>query len=54
MNTEEQKKPGRPALTEVYCVTSSTKTSKGQIYHGDRVKLPQDEAQGLIKRGLVK
>jgi hypothetical protein len=50
---DEKKGPGRPALTEVYCTTSLVKTSKGTFHHGDRVKLPQEEAAALKKRGFV-
>lgn len=51
--TEEKKKQGRPALQEVYCLVSVLKTSKGPMAHGDRLKLPLDEATRLIKQGKV-
>lgn len=50
---DEKKGPGRPALVEVYCTSSFLKTSKGLIHHGDRVKLPREEADALKKKGLV-
>lgn len=53
MTEEEQKKPGRPALDEVYCIASLVKTSKGVFHHGDRVKLPKDEAAVLKAKRFV-
>lgn len=50
---DEEKKPGRPAYVEVYCITASVLTSKGRVHHGDRVKLPADEANALRKRNMV-
>jgi hypothetical protein len=50
---DDEKKAGRPAYVEVYCITSAVLTSKGRIFHGDRIKLPPDEAQALRKRNLV-
>lgn len=50
---DDEKKAGRPAYVEVYCITSIVRTSKGPIYHGDRVKLPPDEAAALKRRKLV-
>ena len=52
--TDDPKKPGRPALTEIYCLQSSLVTSKGRIMHGDRVKLPKEEAEQLIAEGRAK
>jgi hypothetical protein len=51
---DDEKKPGRPAHEEVYCITSTVATSKGRIQHGDRVKLPPEEAALLRKKGFVK
>ena len=53
MTEEEQKKPGRPALDEVYCISSLVKTSKGTFHHGDRVKLPKEEAERLKAKRFV-
>ncbi len=50
---DDEKKAGRPAYVEVYCVTSAVTTSKGRIHHGDRIKLPPEEAAALKKRNLV-
>lgn len=50
---EEEKKPGRPAGVEVYCVVSHCKTSKGLMNHGDRQRLPKAEAEDLKAKGLV-
>jgi hypothetical protein len=50
---DDEKKAGRPSFIEVYCITASVLTSKGRIHHGDRIKLPPDEAQALRKRNLV-
>ena len=50
---EEEKKVGRPALVEVYCLCGNLKTSKGRLFHGDRVKLPKEEAEDLKAKYMV-
>lgn len=50
----EKQKQGRPALVEVYCVVGWAETSKGRIHHGDRVKVPREEAERLKAEGKVK
>ncbi len=54
MTEDEPRKPGRPALEEVYCIASIVKTSKGTIHHGDRVKIPKGEAAALRAKRLVR
>lgn len=48
---DDKKKPGRPALKEIYCHLGLLKTSKGTLLHGDREKLPLEEANRLIAEG---
>lgn len=47
----DEKKPGRPALREIYCLEAGVPTSKGRFGHGERVKLPKEEAEKLISEG---
>lgn len=49
---EDTKKQVR--LQEIYCLRSSLKTSRGTLAHGDRIKLPPDEATRLINEGKAK
>lgn len=51
--TDSKKKTRAPAQVEVYCVVSNATTSKGRIFHGDTVKLPEAEATALKAEGKV-
>lgn len=50
--TDTEKK--KPATVEVYSLSGGVKTSEGILRHGDRAKLPKDEADRLIKQGQCK
>ena len=54
MSEEKKKKPGRPVQRQIYCVLASLQTSKGRIAHGDRIKLPKEEAERLVREGRAK
>lgn len=49
--TEEKKPRGRPPKgVEVYITAALVKTSKGPMHHGDRVHLPEAEAEELKRK----